>query len=971
MSAFVYPKDEKCSLSDELVQPDSFSITFSHGDFTILRVSSTTNQLIGYTREELIGHPLIRLIGKDPMQILKSHLNSTSRAEDLKSISCSFCGPHSLLAEHKDHLVEDRSFDMSLVESEGSLVANFKQSLVKPLNPVPILIESIADFMQKIQAVFTVEELLTLSAQGMRSVVNVDRVMIYQFQKAGHVKVVAEDKEPGCRSFLGHCYPSSHLSEHARTAHTTRNFKIFYDIANQPTLEQDPMTREIGNLSLAGMKCMSPAHVKFLDTMDVKFCMSVSIIIDQQLWGLIVYHHHSDQSVTHSIRVSCELLGHIISSKFMNILNLLRHQETESYRSNMATVVDSLIGSDNWKEVLIKEAPNLCRIFNATGLVISLDSQHLMLGETPTLEQIHLLTPYIMKSKINGIFMYDCLLSGHVVEDGSSDVGTGVLALVLSETPEEMIILLRREMPLTLKWLDPSVNCTIVEGLSERWSSIDLHMAHQLERYLLDLKLRYENQEVKRDANMKALIEQQEAIKKTLLYEQEIIKRALTAKEEQISRDLMLEREVTARALAEKEEARQSASIAKTHRKQQALFIDTMCHEIRNPINGIIGTVGVLRDHLASMERRAQPPHHGTTEFLIDDLKQLRECINDIEECANHQRIIANDVLALSTLEQERIRLENTPMNLTSVLKQIFQPYEPIMTKKGVILEVNLFETDIYILGDQNRLKQIICNLLDNAVKFTASGFIRISAVSTGPSDNNQESFEIRIEDSGIGMTQEETQGLFVPYAQANQGISSQYGGTGLGLVVSQELAKLMKGCIVIQSEKGVGTEFKLHFSSQVISLDEYLRLSAPIAVTPRTSSSDTHQINKVLIVEDNLINQKVMVKILQKAGYACDIANNGLQGFDLYKLHKYPIILMDIQMPVMDGLEATRKIREVESEEKWPASYIVCVSGNAREEHRITALSSGVNAYLTKPIKREELLNLINPIDMSPTSPK
>lgn len=930
--------------SEKHIPPDAFSLTLSHQDFTILRVSSSADQLIGYTREELIGHPLITLIGQDPMKILGSQLDSTSEIQNLKPISCIVCARYSSTGEPKDLIFEDRSFDMTFDVSHGSLVVKFRPSLVTLLDPVPVLVVSIAHLVKKIQMVFKVEDLLTVSTQEMRKMMHVDRVMVYEFKRDGHVKVVAEDKDIGTTSFVGHHYPSSHLSEHARITHGKSSVKIFYDLANDPRLANQATTAKAGNSSLASMRCMSSAHIEFLDTIDVKFCMSVCIIIDEKLWGLIVYHHHLPQSVSHSMRISCELFGNIMSSKLTSILSSIDSQEIRNYRFHMTGVVNSLIGNDNWKEALIRKATNLCQLFHATGLVICFDSQHFLCGDTPTPQQVKLLTAYIVTREPGQIFTCDYLLSSHVPGHTYKDVGSGILAIGLSDSAsqDDMVILFRKEIPETLKWVDTSVDSTIIEGHSERWSSIDLEMAQELKRNLLELKLREDHQRVKKEVDMKAFAAEQQATM-----------RALTA-----------EREATARAVIEKQEAHQIASIAKEHRKQQALFIDTICHEIRNPINGITGTIGVLRNHIGSMEHLIQKFDHQIQTSFGDHLKQLRECANDIEECADHQRVIANDVLSLSTLEQEKVRLENNPINLTRVLRQILPPYESILRDKGLTMEIKIFDTEVYILGDQNRIKQIICNLIGNAIKFTSSGFIRISTASHRTVKENERLFEISIEDSGIGMSQEEMDRLFIPYSQANQGISGKYGGTGLGLVISQQLAKLMSGKITIHSEKGVGSAFKLHFTSQVISSEEYLRLSAPVPVIPRVVPADASKVHKILIVEDNRINQKVLTKMLNKEGYNCDVANNGLEALELYRLHQYRIILMDIQMPVMDGLEATSKIRELELDEKWPASYIACISGNAREQHTMEALSAGVNVYLLKPIKSEQLLNVINMID-------
>ena len=904
MSAPRVPVENFSNSQSELAfQPEAFSLTLSEPDFTIVRVSSSAEQLIAYTREELVGHPLVRLIGQSQMQSLESQLNSKTSLESFKPITCTVCASFSSNDEAKILTFEDRSFDISLHPSAGSVIAKFRPSPVKPSNSVPILLDSIADSVQKIRRVSSVEELLNLSSQLLRKMIHVDRVMIYEFRKEDHhISVVAEDKELECRSFLGHHYPGSHMSEHARRMDRKNHFKIFYDVPN--IFPGDLMTPELRNLNLTAMRCMSSAHIKLLDTMDIKFSMSVPIIIDDELWGLIAYHHHSPQYISHSMRVSCELFGDIISSKLMSLLGFMKHQQLQDYRSKMAKVLDTLNRNDDWKKVLIKEGHNLYGMFRATGLVIRFDSQSFMYPKTPMEEQINLLIPHIVANQKDSIFVSNCLSSSHIHGHHYRDIASGVLAMILSESgnQSDMIIFFREERRQTLKWVDNPKEVTIIEGYSEPWLPLDLEMAYELKRHLLEARNRYSDRQSKEEISKKAL------------------------------------------------------------------FIDTMCHEIRNPINGILGTVSLLHDCLVSMEHQVQNIDPELKGSLIDNLKRIRDGLNDIDECANHQRVIANDVLSLSKLEQDRVRLENAPMNLTHILQQILHPYQSVLEEKGVTLEVNNFKDEVHILGDKNRLKQIICNLLDNAVKFTHSGFIRVSAASHGSNKQNQELFEILIEDSGLGLDQEETDRLFVPYSQANQGISSKYGGTGLGLVICQQLAKLMNGYIKIKSQKDVGTEVKICFASQVIRSDDYLKLSSPPVIS-RSVSHNAPQLKRILIAEDNVINQKVLARILDKMGHICDIANNGLEAVELYKMHRQPIIFMDIQMPIMDGLEATQLIRRWELEEKLPASYITCVSGNAREEHKDTAFGSGVDAYLVKPFRREEITSLINRLHISRTS--
>ena len=468
---------------------------------------------------------------------------------------------------------------------------------------------------------------------------------------------------------------------------------------------------------------------------------------------------------------------------------------------------------------------------------------------------------------------------------------------------------------------------------------------------------------LQRQLTARALLAKDKADMRTVQAERESEARTLIAKDASTMRDLTAHREVIARTIVAEQEARQLSAIAKESRRQQALFIDTMCHEIRNPINGILGSVHTVRDHITHLERHFQHGDCDLDKFVSDCVMQLREAITDIEDCARHQRIIADDVLAFSMLEQAQVRLVKSPMNLTHALRQILRPYQPILLSREVRMEISLFdENEVYILGDYNRLKQILGNLLDNAVKFTMAGFIRVSALSHGKDEDDDEVFEINIEDSGIGLTQGEADCLFMPYSQANQSISSKYGGTGLGLVISQELAKLMKGHISVRSEKGVGTEFKLRFAAAAITCEAFKAKSALTAMvlTPNLSATGTQFAQRVLVVEDNRINQKILTNMLAKAGYIAEIATDGQQAVRMYLLYAYKIIMMDIQMPVMDGLEATRKIRTLEEENNLAACHIICVTGNAREELKAEALSSGANYYVVKPVDRDVLLTLL-----------
>jgi chemotaxis family two-component system sensor kinase Cph1 len=909
-------------LGSQSLQFDRLHIVVVGQNFAIIKATSNVDQLIGYTEENLDGHPLLTLSGENPIEALES---SGIPLQNIKTICCTLCARYS---ENGSLKVKDQSFMMSLDRFQESLLAKFQPSTIRAPKITSLCFDPLSDLIQEIHTAVSVEQLLQISTRALRDVTRVDRVIISQLKAdEGYIQVIAEDKVSDCLSFLDCHYPMSHLSKKAYVR-SRKTDVSFLSIIQDPQEDSRSLTTTRANqLDPIHNRHVSPAHLELLTALGVKFSTSIALIIDNKLWGLIACHHHSSQSIDISMRLSCEFLAQMISSNLTKIQRRTQSRQVQDYRSSIDRVLESLDIGKPLSDRIISEGLNLCRVFGGTGIAICFEGQESLYGETPTAEQIQSLQPHVVNNYAGGLFKSHNLSRKYPAAHAYKRIASGVVAVILSQSGirSDMIMIFRSEQLQTLKWLNQPHSSVIVEGCSEPWSDANIEMAREFKRDLSDINMR------------------------DILARQTLSTRALRIKEEN-----------TLKAIIAEKEASRQASIARTQRQQQALFIDTMCHEIRNPINGIIGSVNLLRDYVASIQDRIQNLDSEVKELLLFDLNDISRSIEDIDQCANHQRVIADDALSLSKLEQGRIRLQNYPVNLTQVLRQILQPYQSIIINKGLSFEPSLFESEIYVLADQNRLKQIICNLLNNAIKFTSSGFIRFSATSHESDSENLQDFELKIQDSGIGMTEQECNRLFIPYSQGNSSIEGEYGGTGLGLVISQELAKLMNGQITIQSRKGVGSQFTIRLKLKATSSQQYLMLSAP-PVRQRKPSREANPINsKILVAEDNPINQKVLVKMLQTEGYNCDVANNGQQALQLYTSHRYRIIFMDTQMPIMDGLEATRLIRQMEIQEKLPPAYIVCISGNARDEHKTEALSTGVNAYLTKPFGREQILDTI-----------
>jgi PAS domain S-box-containing protein len=379
-----------------------------------------------------------------------------------------------------------------------------------------------------------------------------------------------------------------------------------------------------------------------------------------------------------------------------------------------------------------------------------------------------------------------------------------------------------------------------------------------------------------------------------------------------------------------KEQA-ESASKAKTD------FLANMSHEIRTPMNAIVGLGDILTD-------------------MLNEEKQ-KDMLSKINSSSKMLLGIINDILDYSKIEAGKLELENNEFLIKDVISQLKVLFEEKASQKNLMLHFNLQKEDIGIIfGDQLRLTQVLTNLLSNAIKFTNSGDITLTIELLKNSNSGKATLSFSIEDSGIGMSQEQLNKLFKPFSQADSSTTRKYGGTGLGLVISKNIIQAMGGDIEVQSKEEVGTKFSFVLDFDLTSV-KHTKNNLTINNQKIQSSSNLSGLH-ILIVEDNEINQEVVSLMLEKVGISYEIANNGSIGVEkfLEDQDKFHLILMDIQMPIMGGYEATQKIREVNK-----TIPIVALTAAAMIEDKNKALSVGMNNHIGKPINKDELYSVIS----------
>jgi len=391
---------------------------------------------------------------------------------------------------------------------------------------------------------------------------------------------------------------------------------------------------------------------------------------------------------------------------------------------------------------------------------------------------------------------------------------------------------------------------------------------------------------------------------------------------------------------------------AANHAKSR--FLATMSHEIRTPMNGVLGMLDALQ------------------QTALDD--KQRDYAQTAAESGQLLMSLMNEILDLSKVEAGQMEFELMPFNVRDLATETVRLFETNAMAKGIELSVSVSpSTPLRVTGDRGRIRQILSNLIGNAIKFTQGGSVSLD-VSAAQSVSRNVELQFEVTDTGIGIAPEQQGLIFARFTQADSSITRKYGGTGLGLAICRELAELMHGTIECTSELGRGSRFTVKLTLERVAED-----GGPLAtlcphlnsITERAPGAAVDGKKKplrVLVADDVAVNQKLLRVFLEPLGHHVDVVSNGLEAVAAVARFEYDLVLMDIQMPQMDGYTATRQIREMTG--SAGQTYIVALTANAMSGDRERCIEAGANDYVSKPIKMTELYAAIDRAPASNATP-
>lgn len=924
------------------IQAHGILLTLQEPHLKILQVSQNVEQFFNIPAKELLGQPLQRLFSQAQVKRI---------ANFLKQEQLEICNPFELKTQQGVTQANQRrklqTFRSTLYRTTNLLILELEPLLIEDSH----ILQSYYHLQTVILRLRSANSLLDLAqvlAQEIKAMTGFDRVMIYRFDADDHGFVVAEEKEAHLESYLGLHYPATDIPVPARNLFYRNWVRHIPDVNStsvplQPSY--NPLTNTPLDLSACVLRGVSSYHTEYLQNMGVAASLTISLIDDKRLWGLIACHHYSPRLIDYTTRKTCEFIGQFASVELLH----QQDRELDQYRTQVKTIQDKLQQAF-WREpnfiqqVLTHNASDLLGLVHASGIAIVLDQQITLIGQTPPLEAVQNLLIWLSQLNQHEFYLTNCLTQSYPPGKAFKDTASGILAIsvVLHQTSYHLIWF-RPEQIHTVHWAGNLQDTIAIDELGKMRlcprKSFELWKETVRETSLPWQPAEIEAAKMMRNTLMLAVLEFSQA------------------------------------AL---EQAAERATIANRAKSQ---FLAKMSHELRTPLNAILGFTQVMNRSLSTPS-------------------EFQSHLNIINRSGEHLLALINDVLEMSRIEAGQLILAERHFNLHHLLQSIHDLFALKAAQKGLILAVEKApDLSRYVCSDEGKLRQILINLISNAIKFTAQGSVTVRAWAEASQQTKQQgctcwqmsppcrafTLSFAVEDTGSGIDACNWESIFEAFMQTEQGRHAD--GTGLGLSISRQFARLMGGDITVQSTVNQGSIFTCWVVAHWPEMMDLVESERTSIVTELEPGQPAY---RILVVEDILENRQLLTTLLEPIGFEVVAVENGKAAIAQWQTWHPHLILMDIGMPVMNGYEATRQIRLQESliigepsfvnyqkssveplkvstsdkgqgtNGKPSKTKIIALTAYAFETDRIASLEAGCDDYLTKPFTEVALFEMM-----------